>query len=44
MTEYEYEYYPVSQKQPNTSIIWLPRNDRIWIQISFHFPKIIEFY
>ena len=37
MTEYEYEYYSVSQKWPNTNtnIIRFPKNDRIWIQILF---------
>ena len=46
MTEYEYEYYSVSQKWPNTNtnIIRLPKNDRIRIRILFGllfgFPKI----
>ena len=38
----EYEYYSATQKWPNTNIIGLPNND--WIQISFGFPKMIEFY
>ena len=39
MTKYEYEYYSVSQKRPNTNIIWLPKNDQFRIQILFGFPK-----
>ena len=44
MTEYEYEYYSDTQKWPNThtNIILLTNND--WIQISFGFPKMIEYY
>ena len=44
MTEYEYEYYSVTQKWPNmnSNIIRLPDNDQI--QISFGFPKKIEYY
>ena len=41
ITEYEYEYYSVSQKWPNTNtnIIWFPKNDWIRIRIFFVFPK-----
>ena len=43
MTEYEYEYYLVSQKWPDTNknIIQLPRND--WIWILFGFPIMTEY-
>ena len=45
-TEYKYEYYSATQKWPNTStntsIIRFPNND--WIEISFGFPRMIEFY
>ena len=43
MTEYEYEYYSVTQKWPNTNtnIIRLPRNDQI--RILFGFPKMTEY-
>ena len=42
MTEYDYEYYSVSQKlsNTNTNIIRFPKNDRIQIRISLSFPKI----
>ena len=45
MSEYEYEYYSVSQKWPNTNknIIWFPKNDRIWIQILFNSLKMTEY-
>ena len=45
MTEYEYEYYSVSQKLPNTNtnIIRFPKNDRIRIRILFGFPKMTEY-
>ena len=45
MTEYEYEYYSVSQKWPNTNtnIIRLHKNDWIQIQILFGFPKMNEY-
>ena len=41
MTKYEYEYYSVSQKWPNTNIIWFPKNYRI--RILFGFPKMTEY-
>ena len=45
LTEYEYEYYSVSQKwsNTNTNIIWLPTNDPIRIKISFCFPIMTEY-
>ena len=45
MTEYEHEYYSVSQKWPNTNtnIIRFPKNDRIRIRILFDLPKITEY-
>ena len=45
MTEYEYEYYLVSQKWPNTNtnIIRFPKNDRIQIRILFGLPKMTEY-
>ena len=44
MTKYEYEYYSVSQKWPNTNtnIIWHPNNDQI--RISLGLPKMIKYY
>ena len=42
MAKYEYEYYLVSQKWPNTNIFRLPRNDRLRIRISFCFPIMTE--
>ena len=44
-TEYEYEYYSVSQKWPNTNtnIIRFPKNDRIQIGILFGFPKTTKY-
>ena len=44
MTEYEYEYYSVSQKWPNmnTNIIRFPKNDRIGIRIFFVYPEMID--
>ena len=44
-TEYEYEYYSVAQKWPNTNtnIIRFPKNDRIRIQILFGFPKMTKY-
>ena len=43
MTEYEYEYYSVSQNWPNTNtnIIRLPRNDQI--PLLFGFPIMTEY-
>ena len=45
MTEYEYEYYSVSQKWPNTNmnIIRFHKNDRIRIRILFGVPKMTEY-
>ena len=45
MTEYEYEYYSVSQKRPNTntSFIRFPKNDRIQIRILFGYPEMTEY-
>ena len=45
MTEYEYEYYSVSQKWPNTNtnIIRSPKNDRIRIRILFGYPEMTEY-
>ena len=45
MTEYEYEYYSVSQKWPNTNtnIIRLSKKDQIQIRILFSFPKMTEY-
>ena len=43
MTEYEYEYYLVSQKWPNTNIIRFPKNDRIRIRILFRYPEMTEY-
>ena len=45
MTEYEYEYYLVSQKWPNTitNIIRFSKNDRIWIRIFFGYPEMTEY-
>ena len=45
MTEYEYEYYLVSQKWPNMNknIIRFPKNDQIRIRILFGFPKMTEY-
>ena len=44
MTVFEYKYYLATQKRPNmnTNINQLPNNDQI--QISFGFPKMIEYY
>ena len=43
-TEYEYEYYSVSQKWPNTNtnIIRFPKNDRIQIGIFFSYPEMTD--
>ena len=43
MTEYEYEYYSISQKWPNTNtnIIRFPKNDRI--RILFGYPQMTEY-
>ena len=43
MTEYENEYYSVSQKWPNTntSIIPFPKNDRI--RILSGYPEMIKY-
>ena len=40
MTEYEYEYYSISQKWPNTNtnIIWFPKNDEYY-SVSQKWPK-----
>ena len=47
ITEYEYEYYSVSQKLPNTNtnIIRLSKKDRIRIRIRilFGFPKMTQY-
>ena len=45
MTEYNYEYYSVSQKWPktNTNIIQLPINDQIQIRILFPFTIMTEY-
>ena len=45
MAEYEYEYYSVSQKWPNTNtnIIWFLKNDRVQIQILFGYPEMTEY-
>ena len=42
MTEYEYEYFSVSQKWPNTNmnIFRFPKNDWIEIWILFIYPFI----
>ena len=44
-TEYEYEYYSVAQKWPNTNtnIIRFPKNDRIRIRILFRYPEMTEY-
>ena len=40
MTKYEYEYYSISQKWPNTNtnIIWFPKNDEYY-SVSQKWPK-----
>jgi len=45
MAKYEYKYYSVSQKWPNTNmnIIRFPKNDRIRIRILFSFPKTTKY-
>ena len=45
MTEYEYKYYSVSRKWPNTNtnIIRFPKKDRIRIWISFGYPEMTKY-